>query len=150
VTEWQRLTGSQRVVMREAIDGQTFVDILNWSTPPADAPFWNRKWKYVEGAVAATDSLLGLGYIEVYDLEASPDATIPMPVGAAHEAVMDPANWWGYDEDSVDPDDVESGEDEHARERGRGLGTFHEFFVYASEAGFAMVRARGDDVSIYD
>jgi len=99
VSVWGGLTEVQRFVLIEAFEESRLIDVLNGWADPADAPYWNRKAKYVPALIEATSALLAQGLIEVWAESPGVGEGGLLPAGAAAEVVADPDNWWKYDPD---------------------------------------------------
>jgi hypothetical protein len=95
---WSELTDTEWVVMQEVLEHDAdLVMVLNeWSGNTDDAPYWNRKEKYVAEVSGAAVSLLRAGLIEVWESLASGYAG-PLPSEPAGHVLATPSNWWRYD-----------------------------------------------------
>ena len=97
------LTPAQLVVLAEAWDGEGLPQVLHAWVPLSDAPYYNRRWKYVPEISAAAVSMLEFGFIDVRKSGQLLDAD-PLPFDEARAILLDPSNWWAFDpDDGYDP-----------------------------------------------
>lgn len=98
----EELTRAQRLVLLNAWEGESLVDILNATDMQGDDPiYWNRKWKYVPEIAAAALSMLEFGFIEVHRGSESLANSVPLTFDAARAVLEDPTSWWTFDPDDV-------------------------------------------------
>lgn len=98
------LTPLQEIILREASEGARLIGIVNASASDDDAPYWNRKWKYVPEVSAAAVALLRMGLVEVHE----PGGALALPVGRAGEVLRNHDNWWQLDDGmSEERDEIE-------------------------------------------
>jgi hypothetical protein len=126
--------------MREAIEDTPFVVVLNAWVAAAnllDAPYWNRKYKYVPEVSEAARSLLELDFVEIYEVPSNQwlDERL-LPFDLALAAIDEPENWWMYEPANADYDpEAETLEFSEAELRERATPNAVYYSVYRTDAG---------------
>ncbi|WP_345762790.1 hypothetical protein [Diaminobutyricibacter sp. McL0608] len=95
---WEDLTEAEQLVLDESFECEPLWAVLNGWVANEDAPYWNRKQKYVPELSAAARHLVELRLIEVYEIvDGDTIEDDLLSYQDALDAVSDHGNWWGYD-----------------------------------------------------
>ncbi|WP_345764776.1 hypothetical protein [Diaminobutyricibacter sp. McL0608] len=101
IPSWEDLTEAEQLVLDESFEYEPLWVVLNGWVTNEDAPYWNRKQKYVTELAEAARHLVELGLIEVYETRESDTVDdILLQQQEALDVVLDHDNWWSYDSEA--------------------------------------------------
>lgn len=100
---WLDLTDEQCGMLLEAFEETPLAVVLNTLASADDAPYWNRKHRYVDRAIRISGELIDRGLVTVWvHPKADYQGGHLLSVEEARPILADPRNWWTPEPDEDD------------------------------------------------